>query len=252
MASQKDWTRDQQLLALNLYLSLPFGRLSKGTPEVIAVAKKIGRTPSSVAMKACNFASLDESFTKTGRKGLEGASAADRKLWAEFIVDRDAVIDAMQARADELGVLVGPDDAAEEPTFKGPTEALSNVKVRRGQQFFSRAVRSAYGEQCAVTGLAVRALTIASHIIPWSRDVERRTDPSNGLLLNALLDRAFDKGLITFDEQRRLVCAKALKSKTAFATPVTGLEGVPLRVPERSPPDEKALAWHREHFAANF
>lgn len=252
MSSQRTWTRDEQLLALKLYLSLPFGRLSQGTSEVIDVASRIGRTPSSVSMKACNFASLDESFTATGRKGLAGASASDRKLWAEFLADRDALIAEMQACAEHVGLPREEEEPLSPPTFRGLTEAVGNVKQRRGQQFFSRAVRSAYQDQCAVSGIAVRALTIASHIIPWREDAQRRTDPSNGILLNALIDRAFDQGLVTFDPARRLVCAKSLKAKKASAEALTQFEGKVLRTPERSPPDERALEWHRERFAANF
>ena len=53
----------------------------------------------------------------------------------------------------------------------------------------------------------------ASHIIPWNVNVERRADPRNGIALNALYDRAFDRGLITFDEGLRLVVSGRLKAK---------------------------------------
>ncbi|MBE2253333.1 MAG: HNH endonuclease [Myxococcus sp.] len=247
MAAQRRWTRAEQLLALELYLSLPFGRLHRTAPEVVAVAKEIDRTPSSVAMKACNFASLDESFTSSGRAGLEGASAADRALWQEFLHDRDRLVEEMETR-----VLAAPPVEVTLQRPEGPTEVTRSVRQRRRQAFFARVVRAAYAESCAVTGLAVASLNVASHIIPWAENEARRTDPCNGLLLSALVDRAFDRGLVAFDERSRLVCAKRLKEPTAAASALVSLEGTTLRAPEKFHPDPSALAWHRERWAENF
>ena len=53
------WTREQTLIAINLYCKLPFGKLHKTNPIIVGVAEKMGRTASSLRMKLCNFASLD-------------------------------------------------------------------------------------------------------------------------------------------------------------------------------------------------
>jgi putative restriction endonuclease len=53
------WTREHLLIALNLYCKLPFGKLHRGNPIIVEVAAKMGRTANSLAMKLCNFASLD-------------------------------------------------------------------------------------------------------------------------------------------------------------------------------------------------
>jgi putative restriction endonuclease len=53
------WTREHELIALNLYGKLPFGQFDKGNPVIIEVASRMGRTPSSLAMKLSNLASLD-------------------------------------------------------------------------------------------------------------------------------------------------------------------------------------------------
>lgn len=137
-------------------------------------------------------------------------------------------------------------------THEGPTEVTRTVRQRRGQAFFSRVVRAAYEERCALTGLAVPSLNAASHIMPWASNEARRTDPTNGLLLSALVDRAFDRGLVTFDEERRLVCGRQLKEATAEAVALLSLQGTPLRPPEKFQPEPAALAWHREHWAGNF
>jgi putative restriction endonuclease len=58
---------------------------------------------------------------------------------------------------------------------------------------------SAYDYKCCVTGLAVPELLVASHIVAWSREPKERMNPRNGLCLNALHDRAFDRGLMFID-----------------------------------------------------
>lgn len=124
------------------------------------------------------------------------------------------------------------------------------VRVRRVQQFFRSAVLVSYENRCALSDIAVPELLTASHIIPWARDVKRRADPRNGLCLNALYDRAFDRGLITFDERLRVVVSPALRTVEAPALQreaLIGLEGRELRGPVRFMPDREALAWHREN-----
>jgi putative restriction endonuclease len=62
------WTKEELILALNLYLKLPFGKFYHRTPEIIHLASLIGRTPSSVAMRLSNFASVDPYHQKRGVK----------------------------------------------------------------------------------------------------------------------------------------------------------------------------------------
>ena len=81
------WTREHLLMALNLYCKLPFGKLHSGNPVIIDVARKMGRTAGSLAMKLCNFASLDPVQRKRGIRGLGGASEQDRVMWDEFQSD---------------------------------------------------------------------------------------------------------------------------------------------------------------------
>ena len=81
---QRLWTRDELILAINLYCKLPFGRLHKFNPEIIKLANLIGRTPSSVALKLVNFASLDPSLRARGIEGAANASKLDGEIWSEF------------------------------------------------------------------------------------------------------------------------------------------------------------------------
>jgi hypothetical protein len=83
MTKGRRWTETETERVLSLYGRIPFGQFHQNNVEVIALAKAIDRTPSSVAMKLCNFASLDPDITRSGRKGLSGATALDRRIWRQ-------------------------------------------------------------------------------------------------------------------------------------------------------------------------
>jgi len=59
MSKRRLWSRDELIIAMNLYCKLSFGQFDKRTPIIIEVSQKIDRTPNSLAMKLCNFAYLD-------------------------------------------------------------------------------------------------------------------------------------------------------------------------------------------------
>ncbi|MCX5659704.1 MAG: HNH endonuclease signature motif containing protein [Planctomycetota bacterium] len=244
------WTRDQLLVAFRLYCRTPFGKLHRGNPEIIALARLIGRTPSAVGMKACNFAALDPAQQARGIKALGNLSRADRILWEEFALDSEAVAAQAESAYERFvaGVRVANDESMALPD--GPTETARLVRIRRVQGFFRESVLSAYEGRCALTGLALPEVLNASHIIPWRVEVNRRADPRNGLCLNALHDRAFDRGLITFDEQWKMVVSPRvdLGVTNEFARhSLVNLAGSKLRLPNRFQPDPVAISYHREH-----
>lgn len=231
-------------------MRLPFGRLHGRNPEIIRLAREIGRTPGALAMKACNFASLDPDFRQTKRRGLTGASEADRRLWDEFSADAERVAAETEAVFARVEPASAEREVAEIRIPEGDTEVTRVVRARRVQSFFRAAVLTSYGERCAVSGLNIPELLVASHIIPWSDSVERRADPTNGICLNALFDRAFDRGLVTFDENLRVVVSDRLKGAALSANLRCSLDemaGRLLEVPSRLPPAAEALEHHRRH-----
>jgi predicted restriction endonuclease len=128
------------------------------------------------------------------------------------------------------------------------TEDERIVKIRTVQGFFRKVVLSAYGSRCCVTGNPVEDLLVASHIMPWSDFPAQRLNPRNGLCLAAHFDRAFDRGLISFDDGMRLTLSPALRSylpNHAIESEFARREGQPLTCPERFLPDADFLAYHR-------
>ena len=85
------------------------------------------------------------------------------------------------------------------------TEAERLVVQRIGQDIFRARLMDYWQGRCSLTGITDAALLRASHIVPWAEcetDAER-LDVHNGLLLSALWDAAFDRALVTFDDQGR-------------------------------------------------
>ena len=251
--TRRDWTRDELVLAMSLYCQLPFGRLHKGTPEIVALAGAIGRTPSSVAMKLSNLASLDPAHQERGVKGLSGASATDRKIWEEFHANWDSLVIESERLRSEARLDSGSNEWKEEDesmeAFQGETEAERSTKVRLAQRFFRRAVFASFESRCCVTGIRQAELLIASHIVPWCQSKEHRANPRNGLCLSRLHDGAFDQGLISVDSEYRLIVSKDLAEQfdnSVIKGSFQSFEGKPISMPSRFRPDAKLLQIHRE------
>lgn len=258
MIERQRWTRDELLIALNLYHKLTFGQLHARQPVVVALAGKLGRGANSVAMKLCNFASLDPALKLRGIKGLAGASALDRTVWDEFHADLNEAVPASEGA---LRTLFGADEGSELEVLPKegvrvrkrpphvPTETIANVKLRRGQEYFRDAVLNNFGGRCGVTKLAVRELLIASHILPWGTHVAERLNVRNGLCLSPLHDAAFDRGLIAFDDKLRLLLSPQLKAELpqrSVAENFGSYAGEILHFPhDAAPPELAFLSQHR-------
>jgi len=250
----KNWTEDELMIAMNIYCRLPFGQFDQSNKTIREVATKMGRTPSALAMKLSNLASLDNYHKDRGVVGLKGASNLDKKVWASFQNDWSGMAVKSEAAFESL-LADGATPKAEVPidTPAGPSETKRLVKVRRLQRFFRNTILANYENHCALTGIAVPQLLVASHIIPWSENENRRADPTNGICLNILHDKAFDRHLITFDENYQLVVSNDLKKSNVpefQSANFAELEGRKLRLPHRFLPDMQALEEHRNSFVA--
>lgn len=256
MPARTGWTRQQLLVAFNLYCQMPFGKMHSRNPEIIKYAELIGRTPSALAMKLTNIASLDPAITSTGRRGLEGASATDKTMWEEMQADWEHFAVEAQQALSALGTTTEleagesdtsiPDDAVD---YTGSNKSVQ-ATTRIGQDFFRRAVLSAYDYRCCITGLAVPRLLVASHIVPWRADAKNRLNPRNGLCLSMLHDKAFDVGIITIAEDMtvRVSGKHANNTDHFFKSALLAYDGKPIALPEKFRPHAEFLAYHRNLF----
>jgi hypothetical protein len=243
------WTSEQLKLAFYLYCQLPFGKMNTGNPDIIKLANIIGRSPGAVAMKLVNFASLDPAITSTGRHGLSNVSSGDRQIWDEFHNDWEKL-------TAECAELLGKNNfdgtAGDTPavklripdSFEGETKTTT-IHARIGQTFFRKVVLASYQNTCCMCGIAIPVVLIASHIIPWGTAKDKRLNPSNGLCLSAIHDKAFDKGLMSVTPEYTIVVSKAMHDdKSKQAQLLQNSHGKKITLPEKFLPNRDFLAWH--------
>jgi predicted restriction endonuclease len=202
-------------------------------------------------MKLTNLASFDPAHKNRGVKGLSGRSHLDGEVWNEFQNNWQAMAILSEEMLERLGDTddIGVGDQFDSENVATETKAVR--KVRTMQAFFRKAVFAAYTSRCCVTGNPVPELLIASHILPWSEYPEERLNPKNGLCLAAHFDRAFDRGLISFDKDSRLLLSARLRDHLpdpALEADFVRLAGRPLQMSERFPFDPAFMEHHRRRF----
>ena len=247
---RKIWSYDETVVALGLYFQVTFSRTNMYHPEIIRVAKILGRPPSAVAMKVINFARLDPTLRVDGIKGLAHGAKTEVEVWNAYVGKMDELSYEYNRLLKGASVPI-VDEIEEIPIPKG-LERMGIAKYRVNQSFFRRAVLSAYADACCVTGINDVRLLTASHIKPWAScsTGDEKTTPANGLCLNALHDRAFDRGLITIDATLHLVLSKTLKevlSSSVYNDYFLRYEGKVIALPQHHSPKKDFLEYHNEH-----
>ncbi|MCC6360613.1 MAG: HNH endonuclease [Phycisphaerales bacterium] len=241
------WTREQLILAFELYCRIPFQRTKATDSRVKELAALLDRTPASVARKLGNFGAFDPQLAARDISGLTHGSKLDKAIWDEFHADWNALI----VRAHDLRREREPSKPEIEPLTAptGPSERIVSGKQRLHQAFFRDAVISSYNNRCCVTGLPLVECLVAGHIIPWSENEHRRADPTNGVCMSATFDRLFDFGLMTIEDDLRLCISKRVRSLNdkAVVDLVVARHGQKIIPPTRFYPDLVCLRWHREH-----
>ncbi len=198
MASREKWSEEETILAFYYYCQIPFGRIHKENKEIIRIAGLIGRTPSAVVFKMGNLGHFDPELQKRNVAGLSNASKLDAAVVEKFINDWEGL--SLQATIIERSFETGiPKEILLAQELPEGIDVITEASTRINQKFFREAVLSSYGNRCCITGISEAPLLEASHIKPWKVADKKteRTNPCNGLCLNVLHHRAFDKGIIT-------------------------------------------------------
>lgn len=251
---QRLWTRNELILVINLYCKIPFGKMSAGNPDVKDLATTIKRTPAAVSYKLGNFASLDPTLKARGVGGLPNRGELTEVVWKEFYNDWDAALlesERLLAKVKHTSVESLNSVDVEAIMKEGLTKARL-VNVRVNQSLFRTMILAAYNNTCCITKIQNNNLLVASHIIPWSEDEKNRLNPVNGLCLNALHDKAFDKHLITVSaEDYTIKVSPRLKSKNVLESMEINfwrLEGKVIELPDKFLPSKEFLGRHNERF----
>jgi putative restriction endonuclease len=220
MPTRNLWTREELILAFNLYLKIPFGKMHSTNKDIIHLAQLIGRTPNSIALRLVNFASVDPALKARGIKGMDGGTKIVQPIWNEFFHNQEELIFlSEQILAEKEHSTIENkfrDLLFDLKDFKGETK-IREVKTRVNQSVFRQMVLANYTTRCAISGIDIPELLFASHIVPWSKNENERLNPENGICLSALYDKAFDKGIIGINQNYEVILSSALKKRIGMA-----------------------------------
>ncbi|HBC28292.1 MAG TPA: restriction endonuclease [Prevotellaceae bacterium] len=246
------WTREETIIAFNVYCKIPFKDSGKTHPTIIKYAKILGRSPSALNMKIGNFGRLDPKLKENGIIGLDHGAKMEEEVWDEFYRDPDRLafesecLIAKFAKKDiesTTGI-----DVSDLPKGK---ERFAIVKQRVNQSFFRSAVMCSYNYRCCISGVSNPELLEACHIIDWKEDATNRSNPENGLCLNPLFHKAYDNYLITITPDYNIIISEELIENTedkTFKEYLLGLQNKKLVLPNRFYPKPDFLDYHYQKY----
>lgn len=202
-----EWSREQEIVALYMYCLIPFNKVSGNNPHIAKMANIIGRpNANSLKAKIGNFGKYD---TNLAAVGLGHSSHLDEEIWNEYNGRwQDLEVDAL--RLIEKFQHANHEEQTEIPFIPIGKEREVVIKQRINQSLFRNMVLSAYNNTCCITGLARPELIEACHIIDWADDEKNRINPCNGLAMNVLFHRAFDKLYLGISTDLRVIISDKL------------------------------------------
>jgi putative restriction endonuclease len=251
--ARDNWSREQLIVALNIYWKIPYNKISGSSNNLIKlIAPIINRSPAALAYKLMNFTSLDSEKQKIGNKGKSAASLSDQEIWNEYFgkweklaLDSSAILSAIKNKPiDEILEL------EVDFNFIEGKEKIRLVKTRVNQNDFRQRILASYNEKCSITGISITPLLVASHIIPWSKNKQERLNPRNGICLNNIHDKAFDKGLITITSDFKVKLSDAILQKqkeSNIQKYFMEYENQPITLPDRFSPSIEFLEYHHKN-----
>lgn len=249
---QKKWTREELILALSVYFQLPFGRLNHTTPEIKELAKILGRSDNSAALRLSNFAACDPYIINSGRTGMRAGIPVCKPIWDEFANDKERLFnEAQHIKATLLQKTVEETLNISKQDLEGKERSVV-IKQRVNQSVFRTMILFNYENCCAITGINIPELLVAGHIIPWANSTpQQKLNPENGICLSPLYDKAFDKGLITIspdDYTVRISSAlREYEKKEYFNKHFGSINGQRINMPIEHKPNRDYLAYHRDN-----
>jgi len=209
----------------NKLLNILFSRLAGAgirVTKVILDSEKVQGIPVADRVAGPDIAypvdlgnvNVDEFRKMLGRKiagmhrdpeAIQGGNAQKR---IRICLERQVLVSELLADADR------PPRGGNDTDFApGLTETEREYlrAARIGQGGFRKSLLKRWSGVCPVTGIKNEELLVASHIKPWSACTNReRVDASNGILLSALIDRLFDRGLISFADDGAVLVSHRL------------------------------------------
>jgi len=203
---------------------------------------------------AWNIQSVPKSYLQNGY--CSAALKSYQEFLVEYTYEQNILTVFDEYEGDESNIIGKLDKAIDYPGFliegldeKQGKEVIRSVSVRSNQNIFRKMILKIYNQTCCITGLDIPEVNRASHIIPWAEDVSKRLDPKNGLCLSATYDAAFDRNLISLDEDFRIILSKDITehyTSKSVKEYFMNKEGEKITLPSSYIPNKNYLAAHRK------
>lgn len=254
-------------MAFALYITLEPRECDDKGLDVQRLAYFLHRTPNSVALKIWNIAAHDTNRKARGRVGMKHGSKLDAQVWEWYEETPDAFMEECLNLLQNALWKANQDNFKPKPLASDRHSSLEtafkllNIQAPEGkertaltlqrvnQSYFRNSLMQNYLHTCCITGIQIPTLLIASHIKPWnvSTPVEK-TAASNGLLLNAFHDRAFDQGLISIDDDYRIIVNHSkVRHSDANDKWIYDFEGRKITLPSVGQPSHEFIEYHHKY-----
>lgn len=148
-----------------------------GNMDVIKTARLIGRTPDAVVFRLANYASYDPQLRQKGISGMSHGGKKCEKYWNEYAKDPEKLLyESERILAQYEGTSV--EKKFEKELKDIPSDIVGDTKIRQiktriNQNVFRQIILANYDYKCALSGIDIPELLVASHIIPWSEKTQR-------------------------------------------------------------------------------
>lgn len=252
MAGTNVWTREQLIMALNVYCKIPFKDVKESHPIIQKYAPLIGRTTTALKMKVGNFGRFDPVLRAKGIVGLSNGSKADEVIWNEFWGDSEKLAyESERLFAERKGKTIEDFAGLNMENLPKGEEREALVRLRVNQGFFRTTVLTSYLNRCCITGVSNFELLEACHISSWKDDIQNRTNPKNGLCMTPTFHRAYDKYLMAITPDYEIaISEQMIEGANDVQTQhyLAGLQHKKMLMPEKFAPDVELLAQHYETY----
>lgn len=240
-------------MALNVYCKIPFKDVHEWHPVIKKYAPIIERSTVALKMKIGNFGRFDPELKARGIIGLKNGSKAEENVWNEFWGNPEKLAyESEKLFAERMGETVEQYSDIDISKLPQGKEREVVVRQRVNQNFFRQTVLTSYLNQCCISGITNASLLEACHISDWSEDEANRMNPKNGLCMNPLFHRAYDKFLMAISPDYKIIISEQMMSgakEDKFRDYLKKIQGQSIIMPEKFSPDVNLLAIHYEQYA---
>lgn len=246
------WTKEETIVAFNVYCKIPFKNSNKTHPMIIKYAQLLGRSPSALNMKVGNIGRLDPDLKGQGITGLTHGAKMEEDVWTDFYgnpeflaFESEKIIAKLSNQSIENSSAIQTEDLPQ------GIERTAIIKQRVNQSFFRSAVMSAYNFKCCISGISSPQLVEACHIVDWSEDINNRTNPKNGLCMNPFFHKAYDTNLVGITPDMSIIVSEELfqrATEKTFFNYLKEINGRKILLPDKFLPQREFLAFQYNKF----